>query len=104
MGTTKEELIEVFNDTMNWIREDERLLEAAKNSRENSTYYRENEYPAFTVEEEVQTHVTVTKSRSYEAAMRLATDEPNCKIAVMNLLLSVRRMKWCHKEWKLRIG
>lgn len=78
------ERIEIFKDTMDWITEDPMLSESVKRAKKNTTIFWEDDYPDFTLEELHNTKITVTKNRSYEAAMKLEREIPESKIAVMN--------------------
>ena len=78
-----QERIDVFNDTKAWIRSDTALSEAVLNAQLKTSLFYENDYPAFQRPERDQ-RITVTKHRSYEAAMLLHKQNPGAKIAVMN--------------------
>jgi len=76
--------IEVFQDTMNWIKTDKELSDSIVKAKKNTTIFWENDYPAFDQKATCDTVITVSKDRSYEAAMRLDKSMPGSKIAVMN--------------------
>lgn len=76
--------IEVFQDTMNWIKTDNELSDSIVKAKKNTTIFWENDYPAFDQKATCDTVITVSKDRSYEAAMRLDKSMPGSKIAVMN--------------------
>lgn len=81
----KNQLIEVFQDTENWCRENVRLAEAVRNSIEKTALYAAAAYPAVPApEKDAKTEITVSKSRSFEAAARLLRECPGKKVAVHN--------------------
>lgn len=82
--STKEERIEVFEDTMRWVKEDAALRTAILNAKEKTEVFYENNYPDFDAQNTKEEKITVTRERSFEAAMRLRKEEPLSKIAVMN--------------------
>ena len=71
--STSSERIEVFQDTLNWIENDIELSASVIYSKEHTKIYWENDYPEFDGAKECDTEVTVTRDRSYQAAMRLRT-------------------------------
>ena len=82
--STKQERIKVFQDTMDWIENDIELSASVIYSKEHTKIYWENDYPEFDAEKACDTEVTVTRDRSYQAAMRLAAENAGSRIAVMN--------------------
>lgn len=76
--------IEIFQDTMNWIRTDSDLSKAVARAKKETKVFYENEYPAFDAGELKEERISVTKERSFQAAIRLAGIKPEAKIAVMN--------------------
>ena len=82
--STREERIEVFEDTISWIREDPELTQAVKEAKAHSKVFFEDEYPSFNRERRGAMEVTVTRERSFEAAMRLRSGNKDAKIAVLN--------------------
>lgn len=76
--------IEVFQDTMNWIKTDKELSDSIVKAKKNTTIFWENDYPSFDQKATCDTVITVSKDRSYEAAMRLDKLMSGSKIAVMN--------------------
>ena len=82
--STSTQRIEVFHDTMAWIDEDFDLAEAVSKAKKNTTIFYEDDYPTFDSSKTTKTIITVTKDRSYQAAMRLHQERPDSKIAVMN--------------------
>ncbi len=82
--STREERIEVFEDTLDWIEKDPDLSASVQNAKKNTTVFYEDDYPAFNTSETKAMYVTVSMDRSYQAAMRLSKESPGAKIAVMN--------------------
>ena len=82
--STRGERIEVFQDTQNWIKSDPILSASIPTAKKNTTVFYEDDYPAFDSSSLKDTIITVTKNRSYQAAMELHKEDPNAKIAVMN--------------------
>ena len=82
--STREERIAIFEDTQDWIRTEPTLQDAVDYAKKHTTVYYENDYPEFDVCKTHDTEITVTGSRSFEAAMRLHAENINSRIAVMN--------------------
>ena len=82
--STRGERIEVFQDTQNWIKSDPILSASIPTAKKNTTVFYEDDYPAFDSSALKDTIITVTKNRSYQAAMGLHKEDPDAKIAVMN--------------------
>ena len=82
--STREERIEVFEDTRKWLKDDTELSASVLNSKKHTRIYWEDDYPEFDSSKVCATEITVTGDRSYQAAMRLAAENKGCKIAVMN--------------------
>lgn len=76
--------IEVFQDTQNWIKSDKDLADSILLAKKKTEVFYEDDYPEFSVDKTFETEVTVTGDRSFQAAMRLSADYPGSKIAVMN--------------------
>ena len=82
--STREQRIEVFKDTMNWIDEDADLSASIGPAKKSTVVYYEDDYPSFNANQEKDMKITVTKHRSYEAAVLYHKEFPDKKIAVMN--------------------
>ncbi|MDE7243466.1 MAG: TIGR02452 family protein [Oscillospiraceae bacterium] len=81
----RDQLIEIFQDTEAWYQENPVLAEAVRKSIAGTVLYPAAEYPAIRpAKDGVKTEVTVTKARSFEAAVRLLRDNPGKKAAVHN--------------------
>ena len=82
--STPTERIEVFQDTMDWVKTDKTLADSIVEAKKNTQIFWEDDYPVFDQKKMQNTEITVTKHRSYEAAMKLSKAMPGSKIAVMN--------------------
>jgi len=82
--STASERVDVFWDTMNWIKSDPVLSASVLAAKKNTTVFYEDDYPAFNSSKLRDEIITVSADRSYQAAMRLHKEIPNAKIAVMN--------------------
>lgn len=79
----REDRIAVFQDTINWIKKDTDLSKSVEQAKKKTEVFYEDDYPAFDVNIKEQ-KITVTKERSFQSAMRLAHENPDSKIAVLN--------------------
>lgn len=82
--STREERIAVFEDTQAWIKTDADLSASIKPAKKSTKVYYEDDYPSFDNTNIKDMKITVTQSRSFEAAMRLHVENPDKRIAVMN--------------------
>lgn len=82
--STREERVRVFTDTQSWIETDDELSAAVNYSKKHTKIYWEDDYPKFNRSKKLFAKVTVTKDRSFQAAMRLLEENEGCKVAVMN--------------------
>ncbi|MDO4650077.1 MAG: TIGR02452 family protein [Eubacteriales bacterium] len=82
--STREERVEIFQDTLAWISTDPTLFASVVEAKKNTKVYYEDDYPQFDVNAVREERISVTRDRSYQAAMRLAKENPGKKIAVMN--------------------
>ena len=80
----KNKMVEVFIDTQKWIETNDTLKDAVNNSINNTYVYFEDNYPDFDKRTDKATEITVTKDKSFQAAMRLSKENPGKRIAVMN--------------------
>ncbi len=81
----KLKLINIFKDTLDYIREEDDLVDSLEYSKRESEFVKADEY--FDLEEPCREgKIVVTKSRTFEAAMRYAQDEnySDKLIAVLN--------------------
>lgn len=82
--STREERIQIFQDTQNWIAQDPVLSASVDEAKKKTTIYYENDYPLFDVSKSRMNKITISMDRSFQAAMRLRKEYPTAKIAVMN--------------------
>ncbi len=82
--STAEERIEVFQDTLDWIKSDPDLSASIPIAKQATTVFFEDDYPDFNQNSIRNTHISVSKDRSFQAAIRLHKEDPVAKIAVMN--------------------
>ena len=82
--TPREQRIKVFEDTMQWLKDDDYLSSSIDLAKKHTEIFYDDEYPAIPIREVVNTEVTVTGDRSFQAAMRLSKENSGAKIAVMN--------------------
>ena len=82
--STREERIRVFEDTLDWCKKDDDLSASIDRAKKNTEVFYEDDYPPLPAKQAVDTEITVTGNRSYQAAMRLVKDNPGCKVAVLN--------------------
>ena len=82
--STHEERKLVFQDTLNWINENDDLAGSVALAKKNTTVYFEDDYPDFDYSDSHYMSVKVSGDRSFQAAMRLKKENPDAKIAVMN--------------------
>ncbi len=88
--STAEERIEVFQDTLDWIKNDPDLSASIPVAKQATTVFFEDDYPDFNQNNIRNTHISVSKDRSFQAAMRLHKENPIAKIAVMNFANAFR--------------
>lgn len=82
--SSREERIKIFKDTQKWIEKDSELTTAVVYSKKHTKIFWEDEYPDFNVSETYDTQVSVSRDRSYQAAMRLKAQDRESRVAVMN--------------------
>lgn len=82
--STREERVEIFQDTLAWIKADPTLSASIVEAKKKTKVYYEDDYPQFDMNAIKDEQISVTRDRSYQAAMRLAKVNPGKKIAVMN--------------------
>lgn len=83
-SVTRTDRIQIFQDTINWIQSDPALSASVKKAKQNTTVFYEDDYPQFDASIVKEESITVTKHRSFQAAMQLSEKYPGSKIAVMN--------------------
>ena len=80
----KDELVQIFRDTIEMIDSTPALTEAVRLSKTGTKIYPEDVFPVLPRNYVSRNTVTVTRSRSFEAAMRLRKEFPDERIAVHN--------------------
>lgn len=80
----KARLTEIFRDTQVFYRKNAMLASAVQHSTENTVFYPAEAYPAIKDRPAAAGLVTVSKRKTFEAAMQLNRENPNAKIAVLN--------------------
>lgn len=78
--------IEVFQDTMNWIKTDKDLSDSIKKAKKNTEIFWEDIYPSFNQQDLHETKITVSSNRSFEEVVKLNKQMPGNKISVMNFV------------------
>lgn len=82
---SREQLIEVFEDTVRWYQENAKLAESVQKSITGTKLYGPSDNPPVPpAPDGAQTRVTVSRCRSFEAAQRLLRENPGRKAAVHN--------------------
>lgn len=76
--------IEIFQDTLEWIRTDSDLSASVRKAKEKTKVFYEDDYPKFDSSRTKKQEVVVTDHRSFQAAMNLAKENPDARIAVLN--------------------
>ena len=85
----REERIEVFRDTLEWVEQNPVLSKSIAEAKKNTKVYYEDEYPRFDRFEDSY-EIFVSKERSFQAAIRLRRESPDARIAVMNFANAFR--------------
>ena len=80
----KQMLTEVFQDTQRFYSEMPQLASACEESMKNTRLYQPDVYPSLPEKKITPCSVTVTKSKSFEAALRQHAQAPDLKITVLN--------------------
>lgn len=83
--STPEQRIEIFNDTLNWIDDNQYLSDSIQCAKKHTEVFYENDYPSYDNRPlNPDQRICVTSDRSFQAAMRLHGENADAKIAVMN--------------------
>ncbi|MGN1119276.1 MAG: TIGR02452 family protein, partial [Oscillospiraceae bacterium] len=85
----REENIEVFEDTMAWCKSSVTLAKAISDSIDGTKLYAADVTPEIPEKRYSETKITVTKSRSFEAAFLLREKYPELRIGVHNFASAV---------------
>lgn len=81
---TREEMIEIFHDTESFLKRDENLKQAIKDSIKGTIFYAADDYPILPQRRFKKTAVSVVKRRSLDAAVSMQKKHLELKIAVHN--------------------
>ena len=81
--TRQEQLIAVFGDTQSYCTENPTLAEAVRISRDHTAFHPADDYPELP-EPKGEGKVSVTKSKTFQAAMGQNRKHPGKRIAVLN--------------------
>ena len=84
----RDQLKDIFEDTMKWIRSDETLRADTENAKQKTKFYPADSAAPSIEKREKTAVVAVTKERTFECAMRLHAEHPEHKIAVLNFASS----------------
>ena len=84
MYDRRERLIQVFEDTRQFIRENPTLSTKSSEAQRATEFYPAEEYPAITARPDKPCKIWVTKQKTFEAAMAIHRSHPDWQIAVLN--------------------
>ena len=90
MYDRRQRLIEVFEDTQKFYTEDPALASSVAASRDGTKLYAVDEYPALEGAPDREGSVSVTKHKTFEAAMEWHSAHPEDRIAVLNFASATR--------------
>ena len=76
--------IDIFRDTLNYIKESKTLSNGVNQSIKNTIFYDEDNYPLKDIVNNKEGIISVTKHRSFEASTILKKQYPNKRIGVLN--------------------
>ena len=77
-------LIEIFEDTQKYYAQNVELAKAVSEAKAATRLYQPEEYPERLTAGGENCMITVTKNKSFEAAMKIRKEYPDWKIAVLN--------------------
>lgn len=84
MYDRRERLIQVFEDTKTFIREEPTLAQKAEEARQATEFYPAEVYPQISAQPDKEGTIRVTKHKTFEAAMLLHREHKDWRIAVLN--------------------
>lgn len=87
--STRQQRINIFNDTMEWIQNDPDLSRSVQDALKKESVYYEDDYPHYDTSAIQDGVIHTGNERSFAAAMRLHKLYPQSKIAVLNFANSV---------------
>lgn len=84
MYDRRERLIQVFEDTKAFIREEPTLAQKAAEARQATEFYTAEKYPQISAQPDKAGAIRVTKHKTFEAAMAVHKEHKDWRIAVLN--------------------
>ena len=84
MMDRRQKLVEIFEDTQRFYSQNPQLAKAVQVAKDTTKLYEADDYPMILSSERYDCQITVTKHKSFEAAMMIQADHPEWKIAVLN--------------------
>ena len=84
MYDRRERLIQVFEDTKTFIREESTLAQKAAEARQATEFYPAEVYPQISAQPDKAGAIRVTRKKTFEAAMALHKEHKDWRIAVLN--------------------
>ena len=81
---TRDEMVKVFHDTMDFCNTDENLKQSIRDSIKGTIFYGAEDYPALPARRYKKTVITVTRRRTLEAAIAAQKKYLELRIAVHN--------------------
>lgn len=84
MMDRRQKLVEIFEDTQRFYSQNPQLAKAVQVAKDTTKLYEADDYPMILSSERYDCQITVTKHKSFEAAMMIHADHPEWKIAVLN--------------------
>lgn len=80
----RQRLVEIFEDTQQFYMQNAQLANAVQAAKEATKLYEADEYPDGLMSSESDCTVTVTKRKTFEAAIQIRRERPAWNIAVLN--------------------
>ena len=84
MMDRRQKLIEIFEDTQRFYAQNARLANAVQAAKAATKLYEADDYSGAPAAEGSECPVTVTRHKTFEAAMQIHVEHPEWKIAVLN--------------------
>jgi uncharacterized protein (TIGR02452 family) len=79
-----ERLIEIFDDTKQFYAQNTRLADVVQTAKAATKLYEADDYSGETAAKGLECRITVTRHKTFEAAMLIHAEHPEWKIAVLN--------------------
>lgn len=80
----RQRLIEVFEDTERFYQQSPQLARAVQAAKRATKLYEADDYPGTLIPLDGDGSISVTRHKSFEAAMQIQQEQPDWKIAVLN--------------------